>query len=1005
MIMRLNVVTLFVVLLTVARSSSAYDFLMPSDPIIAIDVDTPQTTPVSNYPGGEAPAKLIDGFYGSISVGNKYLNFGKAGTGFIVTPNGGASAIQSFTIWTANDQANRDPSSYEIWGTNDAIVSAEHSAGLGGEAWSFVSSGALSLPDTRNATSPVVSFTNASAYTSYKVIFPSIKNNSANSLQISELDAYTSNDATGTEVFAAGSPIRAMGVAFESNTPGGEGVANVINQDAATKYLNFGKDNTGFIVTPSYGSTVLNQFRITTANDAPERDPGSWILYGTNDAIKSRNHSHGDAEAWVPIDSGNLSLPTDRLTVSDPVTVNNTTAYTSYKLVFPTLRDSGAADSMQIGEIAFISPDDMVLQVNRQTGAASFEAAVSTTFKSYQVLSANGGFTGTGWTSIATTNADPDDAWAQTSPAGSHDTIAEEDTPTGANNGITIGSGNSYSVGTIWRILPTTFEDAFLTATGVDDAPIAVSVQYVGTPIPLGDYSGNGTVGPEDWPTFRAGYGGIYENVSLADAYLGGDLDGDFDSDLDDFNIFVNAAGGMGSLFGNQVPEPSSLVFLFGVVAGGLVMHRARRQARAIAVIAVAGLVASLTGSSTNAQSYTNVGNSPVGITIPTGQLNETETSGPEHFFDDTYLDDTPTTINDELFLLDYNDPNLNCPTCLQYAGQGGDPKTIFFDYGSQVSANWFAYSQRSGADPTADRVGKFEFWFSNTDFGGEVPVTPADAVVNILPTDSRLRDSVLRPYSLSGDRTGQYVAMRLTVSALSSNQGVNNIGGHEFRLLSGPGDVILQVDRSNGAMTLMNHLGNAQAIEMKSYKIESPLGGLDPVEFNGLRGDSIDFPAGNGTGNGWEIGGGSNAKRLVEGYFNGLSTLPTGTAGLSLGNAYNEELETEDLVFTWTNAAGELYDARVEYVGIGPNLPGDYNSDGIVDSADYVIWRKDPGSHGGDPDGYNTWRANFGLNGSGSGLGSSSGVPEPGVCVCVAVAGLLALCARGRSKFDRTVA
>jgi hypothetical protein len=40
--------------------------------------------------------------------------------------------------------------------------------------------------------------------------------------------------------------------------------------------------------------------------------------------------------------------------------------------------------------------------------------------------------------------------------------------------------------------------------------------------------------------------------------------------------------------------------------------------------------------------------------------------------------------------------------------------------------------------------------------------------------------------------------------------------------------------------------------------------------------------------------------------------------------------------------------------------LMADYNGDGNVDAADYVVWRKDPANNGGDPDGYDTWRANF---------------------------------------------
>jgi probable HAF family extracellular repeat protein len=65
-----------------------------------------------------------------------------------------------------------------------------------------------------------------------------------------------------------------------------------------------------------------------------------------------------------------------------------------------------------------------------------------------------------------------------------------------------------------------------------------------------------------------------------------------------------------------------------------------------------------------------------------------------------------------------------------------------------------------------------------------------------------------------------------------------------------------------------------------------------------------------------------------------------------------------------------------------GPTfLPGDYNVDGAVDAADYVVWRKDV-----DPQvGFNVWRANFGASlgvGNGSAIPSaeplSANVPEP---------------------------
>jgi hypothetical protein len=72
----------------------------------------------------------------------------------------------------------------------------------------------------------------------------------------------------------------------------------------------------------------------------------------------------------------------------------------------------------------------------------------------------------------------------------------------------------------------------------------------------------------------------------------------------------------------------------------------------------------------------------------------------------------------------------------------------------------------------------------------------------------------------------------------------------------------------------------------------------------------------------------------------------------------------------------------------------GDHNGDGIVDAADYVAWRKMPNRYGGDPGGYDEWRANFGEGGAGSG----GAVPEP-ACITMLAIGLAALCFRRRGS------
>jgi hypothetical protein len=85
-----------------------------------------------------------------------------------------------------------------------------------------------------------------------------------------------------------------------------------------------------------------------------------------------------------------------------------------------------------------------------------------------------------------------------------------------------------------------------------------------------------------------------------------------------------------------------------------------------------------------------------------------------------------------------------------------------------------------------------------------------------------------------------------------------------------------------------------------------------------------------------------------------------------------------------------------VGFAATGP-AAGDYNLDGSVNAADYVVWRKDPGSHGG-AGGYDIWRQNFNNPpGSGSGLDSTSSVPEPASVVLLLI-GLAAFAGRRRT-------
>lgn len=126
------------------------------------------------------------------------------------------------------------------------------------------------------------------------------------------------------------------------NSPGGEGVEMAIDNNPGTKYLNFDKLNAGFTVTPAVGSTVVVGLRFTSANDAPERDPTSFTLEGSN-----------DGSAFAAIASGAIpEFPARFYTVE--VSFENDLSYQHYRLRFPSVRNNAAANSVQIAEVEFL---------------------------------------------------------------------------------------------------------------------------------------------------------------------------------------------------------------------------------------------------------------------------------------------------------------------------------------------------------------------------------------------------------------------------------------------------------------------------------------------------------------------------------------------------------------------------------------------------------------------------------------------------------------------------
>jgi T5SS/PEP-CTERM-associated repeat protein len=128
-----------------------------------------------------------------------------------------------------------------------------------------------------------------------------------------------------------------------------------------------------------------------------------------------------------------------------------------------------------------------------------------------------------------------------------------------------------------------------------------------------------------------------------------------------------------------------------------------------------------------------------------------------------------------------------------------------------------------------------------------------------------------------------------------------------------------------------------------------------------------------------------------------------TATAGLT-GTFASEMLPDLADNLTWHIS----YNTNSVLIGVGLSggLPGDYNRDGTVDAADYVVWRNNEGTTnllpndllGGiiDSRQYNQWRANFGATTAGAAAVASADslsavVPEP-ACNLLLLVGLIGL-------------
>jgi hypothetical protein len=224
---------------------------------------------------------------------------------------------------------------------------------------------------------------------------------------------------------------------------------------------------------------------------------------------------------------------------------------------------------------------------------------------------------------------------------------------------------------------------------------------------------------------------------------------------------------------------------------------------------------------------------------------------------------------------------------------------------------------------------------------------------------------------------------------------------------------ITLRVNTITGSVHITSNLPTP--INLDYYKITSAAGALDTAGWNSLADQNRDA-IGPGQGESWDEADQSDQFALAELFLLGASGVSS-AAPLGLGHAFDvNELgpgKNGDLQFQYAKQGSGLVAGMVSYVTPGP-LAGDYNDNGTVDAADYVVWRNTLGSPtvldaDGDADGdvdehdYKVWRATFGNTAPAGALIQAAAVPEPAGIFLIMLAALYATAAQPRVRSKHT--
>ena len=224
-------------------------------------------------------------------------------------------AVNKYTLTSGNDAPSRDPSAWQLLGSND------------GSSWTVLDERADVTFSDRNQTREF-DFDNSTEYLYYRLNITDY--NGDYNFQLSEwrllvLETLTAPEPVDYTIGATISVSKDHTNGADSN----EGSSKLIDNDTSTKMFLGGYTNDFWMQQELSSEEIVTMYTLTSGNDAPDRDPQDWTLSGSN-----------DGENWDELDS-RTGESFDGRNQTKEFSFSNETAYRYYRLAITANTGSG----------------------------------------------------------------------------------------------------------------------------------------------------------------------------------------------------------------------------------------------------------------------------------------------------------------------------------------------------------------------------------------------------------------------------------------------------------------------------------------------------------------------------------------------------------------------------------------------------------------------------------------------------------------------------------------